>query len=132
MGSGAALIGLIFGIISIKLMTILENAQVVVNGAIGNNSRVARKGERFIASVIGTRKLIAIKIGVLFFGRISSLIFAVEAMYPEKAVERATMMIMNTVLISNKVGTVAAKHGKAAARRMKITSMHNRRSRANI
>jgi hypothetical protein len=121
--AAVALVGLIFGMISIKLMSIIENAQVVMTGAIGNNSKMSRNKKRIIASVMGTRKIIAIKMGVIFFGRISSLIFAVEAMYPEKAVERATLVIMNTVLVSNKIGRVAAKHGRSAARRMRTTSL---------
>lgn len=121
MGYGAmvALVGLAFSMISIKLMSIVENAQIVITGAIENNQRFSKYNTLVVAFAIGTRKFLAIRVGIIFFGKISAIIFAAESMYPEKVVERATLGIMNTVLLSNRINKVVAKHGRHAAKRIK-------------
>jgi hypothetical protein len=128
MNAVVALLGLTFSMISIKLMSIVENAQVVVS-AVGNRRRLANQAKnknKVVVMVMGARKLLVIKIGIIFFGKISTMIFAAETMYPARVVEGATMAIMNTVLVSNKITRVAAKHSRNTAKRIKTTYSRRR------
>lgn len=121
MGYGAmvALVGLAFSMISIKLMSIVENAQIVITGATERKQRFSKCNTLVVSFAIGTKKFLAIRVGIIFFEKISAMIFAAESMYPEKVVERATVGIMNTVLLSNRINKVVAKHGRHAAKRIK-------------
>jgi len=118
-GELVALVGLVFSMISIKLMSIVENAQFVITGAKENKNRFSKYNTLIVAFAIGTKKFLLIRVGIIFFGKISAIIFAAEAMYPEKVVERATLVIMNTVLLSNRINRIAAKHGRHTAKRIK-------------
>jgi len=115
-----ALVGLTFSMISIRLASIVESAQIVIVDTIGKRPRSLRPRKKVVALVIGARKFLMIKIGIIFFGKISSIIFAVEEMYPAKVVEGATLSIMNTVLLSTRIGKVAARHGKHAAKKIRL------------
>jgi hypothetical protein len=131
MGYGAivALVGLIFSMISIKLISVVENAQVVIVSRMGKRPRSLRPKQKVVALAMGARKFLVLKIGIVFFGKVSSIIFAAEAMYPEKVIEGATLSIMNTVLLSSRIGKVATKHGKHVAK--KIRSRYNNRVKHN-
>jgi hypothetical protein len=122
-----AVLGLAFSIISIRLMSIAENAQITMVGTIGKRRRLLKRNDRIVAVAIGARKFLAIKIGIVFFGRVSSLIFAVEDMYPERIVEGATMAMMNTVTVSNKLGKAVKRRSRHAAE--KIMTKYNDRRR---
>jgi hypothetical protein len=129
-----ALVGLLFSMISIKLMSIVENAQILVIKSVrgGNGlSHASRgaQGKKIVVFAISTPKLVFLRIGIIFFGRISAIIFLAEAMYPEKVVERAAFAMMKTVLISNKVRVVTVRHGRHAIRKIK---MKNNVSRSSI
>lgn len=121
MGFGAvvALVGLTFGMISIKLMSIVENAQIVIIGAIGTR-RLQLKQKKVVALAIGTRRYFVLRIGIVFFAKLSSMIFAAQGMYPEKAIEGATLKMMTTVQLSNRIGRAAAKHGKHAVKKIRM------------
>lgn len=121
MGYGAmvALVGLAFSMISIKLMSMVENAQVVITGAMENKRRFSKHNALVVAFAIGARKFLVIRVGIIFFGKISAIIFAAESMYPERVVERATLVIMNTVLLSNRINKIAVRHGRHTAKRIK-------------
>ena len=90
---------LICGMISLRLMIAVEKAQVIVAGAIGQGMR----SERVVAMAIGRRKVFAIKVAIAFFSRISNLMFSVEGMYQEKAIQKAISSMMNTVVVSTRV-----------------------------
>jgi hypothetical protein len=128
MNAVVALLGLTFSMISIKLMSIVENAQVVV-GVVDKRRRLVNQvvnKNKVVVMVMGARKLLVIKIGIVFFGKLSSIIFAAETMYPARVVEGATMAIMNTVLVSNKITRVAARHGRNTAKRIRTTYSRKR------
>src|SRR5262245_832878 len=130
--AAVALVGLMFSMISIKLMSMAENAQITMIGAAGRHrSRILRQNEKIVAAAIGARKFLAIRIGIVFFGRLSSLIFLVEDMYPEKFVEGATMAMMNTVMLPNKLGKAVKKHGKGAAKKV-ITKYNQKRKNRSV
>ncbi len=136
MGYGAmvALVGLAFSMISIKLMSMIENAQVVITGAMENKQRFSKYNTLVVAFAIGTRKFLVMRVGIIFFGKISAIIFAAESMSPERVVERATLAIMNTVLLSNRINKTALKHGRHTAKRIKtgtnfITGKREKRPR---
>ena len=82
-----ALLGLTSSIISIRLMSTVENAQIVMVGTIGKRHRLLKQNDKVVAVAMGARKFLAVKMGILFFGKVSSIIFAIEGMYPEKIVE---------------------------------------------
>jgi len=127
-----ALVGLMFSMISIKLMSMAENAQITMIGAAGRQRRrILKQNEKIVAAAIGARKFLVIRIGIVFFGKLSSLIFLVEEMYPEKFVEGATMAMMNTVMFPNKLGKVVKKHGKGAAKRV-ITKYNQKRKSKSL
>jgi hypothetical protein len=121
-GELVALVGLVFSMISIKLMSIVENTQFVITGAMENKKRFSKYNTLIVAFAIGTKKFFLIRVGIIFFGKISAIIFAAESMYPERVVERATLVIMNTVLLSNRINRIASKHGRHTARRIRSGS----------
>ena len=109
-----AFIGLVFSMMAIRLMRYAENAQVVITGAIGQQLQ-----NRVVVMTMGTRKFFAVKVGIVFFSKTSSLIFALQEMYPERLVQGAAMTVLKTTLVSNKVKVAAKKHGRHAAHRIK-------------
>ena len=118
-----AVIGLIFGMISIKLMSIVENAQVVAGRVRGNRRRDPLnqvQGREVVGFAISTPKLVFLRIGIFFFGRISAIIFVAEAMYPERVVEGAAMAMMKTVVVSNRIRVVTVKNGRHAIKKIKL------------
>lgn len=120
--------GLVFGMISIKLMSAVENAQIVVvrqtklSGATLAKSRAVKKRVVLLTFSIGQRKLVFLRFGVWFFAKVSYLIFTVEAMYPEKFVEGATLKMMRTVMVSNQICEATLRRGKHAVRKMRLSS----------
>jgi len=127
-----ALVGLVFGMISIKLMSIVENTQTLVTKTVRkrNNGppRPLRsvRGKKIVVFAISTPKLVFLRIGIIFFGRISAIIFLAEAMYPEKVVEGAAFAMMKTVLISNQVRVATVRNGKHAIKKIKMKNSINR------
>lgn len=79
-GELVALVGLVFSMISIKLMSIVENAQFVITGAMENKKRFSKYNTLIVAFAIGTKKFLLIRVGIIFFGKISAMIFAAESM----------------------------------------------------
>jgi hypothetical protein len=128
MGFGVviALIGLTFSIISIRLMSVVENAQVVIVEAVGRHRRLRRQSDKVVALAIGARKFLVIRIGIVFFGKASSIIFTSQDMYSEKIVEGATMAMMNTVLLSSKLEKIVSKHSRDAVGKV-MTTYHEKR-----
>ena len=120
--------GLVFGMISIKLMSVVENAQVVVvrqtrlSGAAFAKSKAVRKRVVLLTFSMGKRKLVFLRFGVWFFAKVSSLIFTVEAMYPEKFVEGATLKMMKTVMVSNQIREASIKKGRHLVRKMRLST----------
>ncbi len=126
--------GRVFGMISIKLMSVVENAQVVVvrqnrlGGAALAKSKAVKQKVVLLTFSIGKRKLVFLRFGVWFFAKISYLIFTVEAMYPEKFVEGATLKMMRTVMVPNQIREATVRRGKHAVRKMKLSSRRQRQS----
>jgi hypothetical protein len=126
-----ALVGLIFGMISIKLMSIAENTQIVVLKGVRETNRFRReslnraRSKKIVASVKSTPKLFLLQLGIAFFARISSLIFIAEAMYPEKVVEGAALAMMKTVVISNRIRVLTVRSGKHAIQKVKMRKTIN-------
>lgn len=125
--------GLVFGIISIKLMSMVENAQVVMvkqtrlsRNALGKTRTAS--GKIILSFTIGAHKLAFLRFGIWFFAKISSIIFTVEAMYPEKFVEGATLKMMNTVIISNQIRASAVKRGRRLVRTMRLSTRREKRA----
>jgi hypothetical protein len=112
-----AICGLICGMISLRFMIAVEKAQVIVAGAIGQSLQA----DRIVAMAIGTRKLFAMKVAIAFFSRMSNLMFSLEGMYQEKAIQKAIASIMNTMVVSTRT-KVAARHYRAKERRSVRTS----------
>jgi len=108
MGFGVivALVGLAFSIISIRLMSMAENAQVTL----GRHRKLL---EQNFALAIGARIF-----AIMLFGKASSIIFASQNMYSEKIVEGATLAMMNTVLLSSKLEKIVTKHSRDAVGKM--------------
>ncbi len=100
MGGIVAVVGLACSMLTIRLMMVVENAQVIA-GAVGQQLQKRPN--------MGARKFRALKAGIAFFGKISSLIFVVQDMYLEKTVQAAALTMMNTVLSSNKIVSQAIK-----------------------
>ncbi|HEX9677137.1 MAG TPA: hypothetical protein VGA14_00045 [Nitrososphaera sp.] len=101
---------MISSMISVRLMMVVEKAQVIVAGAIGQRLQT----DRIVAMAIGTHKLFMIKIGIAIFSRISYLIFSLEGMYEEKAVQKAIATMMSTVVASTKARAAAKRTGHIA------------------
>ena len=132
-GSMVEVIGIAFSMIAIRLMMVLENAQVTIVGAIGQAR--PRRSEKVVALAMGAKKILVLKIGIVFFGRISALIFQVQEMYAEKTVQAAASSMMNTIIVSNKMfGKAATHYTRHAARTVKKGVTHpyrHRRSRGH-
>lgn len=134
MGFGAlvVLVGLVFSMISIKLMSIVENTQIRVSRTVkAGNTRLSRaskgtRGNKVVVLAISTPKLVFLRIGVIFFGRISTIIFLAEEMHPAKVVEGAAFAMMKTVLVSNQIRIVTVGHGKRAIKKIKKKNSVNR------
>jgi hypothetical protein len=122
-GTVIALAGLAFGIISIKLMSTIEKAQVVIVKQIDSSVRHGRHRhrvtERILAFTISSQRLAFLKFGAATFARISSIIFEAGAMYPEKAVEGAAFAMMKTVIVSNRVVTTVRKAGNNTVKKVR-------------
>lgn len=118
-----ALVGLVFGMISIKLMSMVENAQIVVGRGVRKSGRLRQglQSDRVVAFAMSAHRLFFLRVGISFFGWISSLIFVVEAMYPEKVVEGAAFAMMKTVVLSNRIRVVTVRGGRHAMRKMRMT-----------
>ena len=114
-GSVAGMVAVVFSVISIRLMMMVESAQVVVVGTLGQQLHPGR----FVAMAIGTHKFFVLNLGIVFLSRISYIIFWAEGMYPEHLVHTAALGMMNTVVISGKTRIrAAAHHTKRAARKV--------------
>lgn len=113
-GGAAAFAAIVCSVLSIRLMMVLEGAQIMVVGTIGQQF----KTQRLMAMAIGAHKLFIINLSIAFFSRISYLLFWLEGMQTERAVHTAALTMLNSILISNKV-RLAAKHTKRAARKMR-------------
>lgn len=122
-GSIVEVVGLAFSWVAIKLMMALENTQVTIVGAVGQAR--AKRPERIVALAIGAKKFFVLKLGIVFFGRISALIFQVQEMYAEKTVQAAASSMMNTIVVSNKmIGRAATRYTRHAARAVKKGVAH--------
>ena len=115
-GSMAGMVALVFSMISIRLMMVIESAQVAVMGTIGQQLHP----DRIVAVAIGTHKFFVINLSIAFFSRISYLIFWAEGMYPEWLVHGAALGMMNTIVITGRTRVrAAAHHTKRAAKKVK-------------
>ena len=118
--------------ISIRLMSIVENAQIRVSKSMrAGNTRLLRasketRGNKVVVFTINTPRLVFLRIGVIFFGRISAIIFLAEEMYPARVVEGAAFTMMKTVLISNQIRIATVRHGKRAIKKIKKKDNVNR------
>ena len=121
-----ALVGLVFGMIAIKLMSIVENAQIVVVKGVRKSNRLRReslkgiKSKKIVAFAISTHKLLFLRISISFFVRISSIIFIAEAMFPEKIVEGAAFAMMKTVVISNRIRVATVRNGRYTIQKIRM------------
>jgi hypothetical protein len=121
-GGIMAVIGLTFSMVAIRLMMVVENAQIVVVGVIGQQ---LPKKHKAIVFAIGTKKFYVLKIFIAFFVKISSLIFLLQEMEMEETVQVAASTMMNTVLTSNKmIGDAATKYTKHAVKNVKKRVAH--------
>jgi len=123
MGGGGiiAVVGLAFSMVAIRLMMVVENTQIVFVDVIGQ--QLPRKSSRIIV-LISAKKFFVLKVGIMFFGRISSLIFLAQEMYIEKTVQGAASTMMNTFVASNKIISKAATNTRHAARKVKKRAHH--------
>ena len=118
-----AVIAITFSMVAIRLMMVVENAQIVVVGVIGQQ---LPKKHKAIVFAIGTKKFYMLKICIAFFVKISLLIFLLQEMEMEKTVQGAASTMMNTILTSNKViGDAATKYTKHAVKNVKIRVAHH-------
>ena len=124
-GNGVVeVIGLAFSMVAIRLMMAVENAQVTMTGTIGQ--RRPRKPQKFVAIALSTKKFFVLKVGIVFFGRISALIFMAQDMYAEKVVQGAASTMMNTIIVSNKmIGQAATRYTRHAAKAVKKGVTHH-------
>ena len=128
-------IGLVFSMVAIKLMMAVENTQVTIVGAIGQKK--LRKPKKVTALTIGTKKFFLLRLGIIFFGRISALIFLAQEMYAEKSVQAAASTMMNTIVVSNKmIGRAATRYTRHAAKAVRKGVTHpyyrHRQSRSHL
>lgn len=123
MGGGGimAVVGLAFSMVAIRLMMAVENTQIVIVGVIGQQ---LPKSNKVVAFAIGAKKFLMIKMGIVFFGKISSLIFLSQEMYIEKTVQGAASTMMNTIVASNKISNAATRYTKHAVRKVKKQVTH--------
>ena len=121
-----ALVGLVFGMIAIKLMSIVENAQIVVVKGVRKSNRLRReslkgiKSKKIVTFAISTHQLLFLRISISFFVRISSIIFIAEAMFPEKIVEGAAFAMMKTVVISNRIRVATVRNGRHTIQKIRM------------
>ena len=113
-----AFVALFFSMVSIKLMMIVENAQIIVIGTIGQH---LMQPDRIVALAMGAHKFLMIKIGIVFFSKVSALMFSLQdEMYSAKVVQVAAATLLSTVLIGTRTKVVAAKrHAKHAAKKVR-------------
>lgn len=116
-GGAAAFAAVVCSVLSIRLMMVLEGAQIMVAGTVGQQF----KTQRLMAMAMGARKLFVINLSIAFFSRISYLLFWLEGMQTERAVYTAAVTMLNSVLISNKV-RLAARQTRHAARNVRKTA----------
>jgi len=107
-----------------KLMMIIENSQVVIEGGLSH-----LQPDRAIALAIGIHKLVLIKLGISLFSKISLLIFFLQGLYPEAVVQHAATVAMSTTIAAAKIGTIA-KDGtvtikKRVIRELKTVNHHS-------
>lgn len=123
MGGGGimAVVGLAFSMVAIRLMMAVENTQIVIVDVIGQQ---LPKSNKVVAFAIGAKKFLMIKMGIVFFGKISSLIFLSQEMYIEKTVQGAASTMMNTIVASNKISNAATRYTKHAVRKVKKQVTH--------
>lgn len=123
MGGGGiiAVVGLAFSMVAIRLMMVVENTQVVFVDVIGQQLPSRSK---IVVFTLSAKKFFVLKVGIVFFGRISSLIFLAQEMYIEKTVQGAASTMMNTFVASNKIIARAATNTKHAARKVKKRAHH--------
>ena len=115
MSNGAAAFAAIFfSVLSIRLMMVVEGAQIIVGGTIGQQLQ----SQRLMAMAIGAHKFFVINISIALLSRISCMLFWLEGMQAERAVHTAALAMMNSVLISNKA-RIAAKHTRHAANKVR-------------
>jgi len=121
-----ALVGLVCGMIAIKLMSIVENAQIVVVKGVRKSNRLRReslkgiKSKKIVTFAISTHQLLFLRISISFFVRISSIIFIAEAMFPEKIVEGAAFAMMKTVVISNRIRVATVRNGRHTIQKIRM------------
>jgi hypothetical protein len=133
MGGGGMVevVGLAFSMVAIRLMMAVENTQVVIVDVVGR--QLPRKSGRVVAFTMSAKKFFMLKVGIMFFGKISTLIFLTQEMYFEKTVQGAASTMMNTIVSSNKLITRAATNTKHAARKVKKKAHHYyRQSRQRV
>jgi len=124
-------VGLAFSMVAIRLMMAVENTQVVIVDVVGR--QLPRKSGRVVAFTMSAKKFFMLKVGIMFFGKISTLIFLTQEMYFEKTVQGAASTMMNTIVSSNKLITRAATNTKHAARKVKKKAHHYyRQSRQRV
>lgn len=116
-----AVVGLAFSMVAIRLMMVVENTQIVIVGVVGR--QLPRKSG-VVAFTMGAKRFFMLKAGIIFFGKISTLIFLVQEMYLEKTVQGAASTMMNTIVSSNKVIARAATNTRHAARKVKRKAHH--------
>ena len=110
----AAFAAIFFSVISIRLMMVIEGAQIIVAGTIGQQLQT----QKLMAMAIGAHKFFVISLSIAFFSRISYLLFWLEGMQTERAVHTAALAMMNSVLLSSRV-RVAAKRTRHAANKVR-------------
>jgi hypothetical protein len=128
MGEITSMAALLCSMISIKLMIIVEGAQVVVAGTIGR----LPQPDRVVAMTMGTHKFFVLRVGIVFFSKLSWLIFTVEGMYNGKVVQKAASTVMTTVLVSSKIKTTTARHTKYVAKKVRKAAAYPRKSRVPV
>lgn len=128
MGEITSMAALLCSMISIKLMIIAEGAQVVVAGTIGR----LPQPDRVVAMTMGTRKFFVLRVGIVFFSRLSWLIFTVEGMYNGRVVQKAASTVMTTVLVSNKIKVATARHTRHVAKKVRRAATAYPRKRVSI
>lgn len=120
-GNGVVeVIGLAFSMVAIRLMMAVENAQVTIG------QRRPRKPQKVVAIALSAKKFFVLRVGIVFFGRISALIFMAQDMYAEKVVQGAASTMMNTIIVSNKmIGHAATRYTRHAAKAVKKGVTHH-------
>jgi len=126
MGGITSMAALLCSMVSIRLMMVVEGAQVIVSGTIGQ----LPQPDRVVAMAIGAQKYFVLKFGIVFFSWISSFIFSLEGMYSENVVQKAASTVMNTVLVSNRI-KAAANHTRHAAKKMRRAASYPKKAGAS-